>query len=183
MFSQKIVHGKTSPGPPVFKNEIVVIEFEGDGPLGIQFRKFNEDAIILSIIPGTVSSEYYGVEENMKLIEIENYQCNHISYRDIMDIISLRWKKFSKVKITFEKLPKIDILLLNEECVIYKFLKENNSDEYYTKFINFGIKSFADFEFIEYNDLIMMNIPGDKCKSLFEQIKKISQVFSEADDV
>ena len=183
MFSQQIVSGKTSPGPPVFKNDIVVIEFEGDGPLGIKFRKFNEDAYISSIIPGTVSSEYYGVEGNMKLIKIEDYHCIHISYRDITDLISLRWAKYSKIKITLERMPQIEVLLLNEECPIYTLLTNNNCEEYYNQFTNLGAKSFEDLAFIEYNDLVKMNIPEDQCKILFEQIKKISQVFSEADDV
>ena len=83
--------GKTSPGPPEFKRNVVEIEFEGDGPLGIRFIKKDDEAVVGSIISNTVASEYY-VEENMKVVGIEQYDCKFISYKDIMDLISSRWK-------------------------------------------------------------------------------------------
>lgn len=172
--------GKTSPGPPEFKRNVVEIEFEGDGPLGIRFIKKDDEAVVGSIISNTVASEYY-VEENMKVVGIEQYDCKFISYKDIMDLISSRWKIHSKIKIQFEKLP--EDLNLDSSCPIFNFLKENDCEKYYTKFRNLGANTISDFEYIEYSDLQTMDIPEDLCRILFENIKKISQVFSEADDV
>ena len=180
MFSQMIKPGKTSPGPPEFKRNIVEIEFEGDGPLGIRFIKKDGKAIVSRIDKDTVASEYY-VEENMEVVGIEQYDCKFISYKDIMDLISSRWKIHSKIKIQFEKLP--EDFNLDSNCPIFNFLKENDSEKYYTKFKNLGANTISDFEFIEYSDLQNMGIPKDLCKRLFENIKKISQVFSETDDV
>ena len=181
MFSQQIKPYKTSPGPPQFKKNTVVIEFEGDGPLGIKFIKKDNKAVVSSIVDDTVASEYFDLEENMIIIGIEQYDCKFISYRDIMDLIGSMWQINSKIKIIFEKIP--EDLCLDEDCPVLNFLKENECEEYYSKFQNLGAKNLSDFEFIEYSDLIDMNIPGDLCRRLFENIKKISQVFSNAEDV
>lgn len=181
MFSQQIKPGKTSPGPPQLKKNIVEIEFEGDGPLGIRFIKKEGKAFVSGIVPNTVASEYFDLEENMKIVGIEKYDCKFVSYKDIMDLLVSRWKIHSKVKITFEKVP--EDLCLDQDCPILNLLKENDCDKYYTKFLNLGANSISDLEYIEYSDLEGMNIPQDLCRRLFENIKKISQVFSNADDV
>jgi hypothetical protein len=185
MFSQeikpgKMSPGKTSPGPPLFKKNIVDIEFEGDGPLGIRFINKDNKAFVASIINNTVASEYF-VEENMKIIGIEDYNCKHMSFKDILDLISSIWKIKSKINVKFEKIP--EDLCLNEDCPIFNFLKENGCENYYTKFKNLGANSISDFEFIEYSDLLNMNMSEEQSRKLFENIKKISQVFSEADDI
>lgn len=181
MFSQQIKPGKTSPGPPKLKQNTIEIEFEGDGPLGIRFINEDKKAIVSGIVENTVASEYYQLEENMIVIGIEDYNCKHISYKDIMDLIASRWKIHSKIQIIFEIVPPD--LSLNITCPVYNFLVDNNSEQYYQKFITLGANTISDFEFIEYSDLLKMKIPESECKILFENIKKISQVFSESDDV
>lgn len=181
MFSQQIKPGTTSPGPPQLNKNIIEIEFEGDGPLGIRFVKEDNKAVVSGIVPNTVACEYFDLEENMKIVGIETYDCKYISYKDIMDLIVSRWKIHSKIKITFEKTP--EDLCLDNSCPVYNFLRENNCEKYYYKFKNLGANCISDFDFIEYSDLTSMNIPEDLCKILYENIKKISQVFSDADDV
>ena len=56
MFSQQIKPGTTSPGPPQLNKNIIEIEFEGDGPLGIKFIKENNKAVVSGIVPNTVAS-------------------------------------------------------------------------------------------------------------------------------
>ena len=181
MFSQQIKPGTTSPGPPQLNNNIVEIEFEGDGPLGIKFIKKNDKPVVSSIVPNTVASEYIDLEENMKIVGIEIYDCKFISYRDIMNLISSRWTIHSKIKIIFEKMP--EDLCLDDSCPVFNFLRENKCEQYYPKFKNLGANSISDFDYIEYSDLKDMSIPEDLCKILFENIKKKSQVFSDADDL
>ena len=134
-------------------NEIP-IHFEGDGPLGILFSKENEDAIVSGITAGTTASEEIKLIKGLKLLKIEGYHCLHISYKDIMEIIFVRWTKYSRISLTFEiNAPPIQI-----KCEIYEYLVKNTCEKYYADFIDLGVKDIEDLNFIELQDLINMKM-------------------------
>lgn len=161
----------------------IEIDFEGDGPLGIIWTNIENEAYIKEIKEGTVANEEYDLRVGYKLLEIEDYNCIHISYSDIINLIRLKWQKFGKIKMKFE----INELSFEEEqikidCPIYIFLKKHNAEEFYKDFIKLGAKDLSDLEFIEYQDLINMKMNTEKRKRIYKEIKpnesKINVYFS-----
>jgi len=135
--------------------------FEGDGPLGIIFDINKEGNIVIkNIIPNTVSSETYGLYNSMILINIDNKDIHDKSLEVINKIIRKKWIKNNRIYLKFQK-P------IYKE--VYTLLLNNNLVEYYDNFIELGASSREDFEFVEYDDLIKMNMERSQIK-LFKNI-------------
>ncbi len=135
--------------------------FEGDGQLGISFIKDSSNKpIVKSIIPNTVASETYGLYPSMILIEIDGKDITDKSYENIMKSIHKTWLKNNRIHLKFQKVIKKEI---------YTLLLANNLLKYYDQFIELGASSVEDFEYVEYNDLIKMDMNR-------EEIEKFRQV-------
>jgi len=131
-----------------FKN--ITIVFEGDGPLGIRFSNINEKMVVSKINSGTVANEYYELKENMVVDMINGFEAKYYTYNKMINLLKKYWIKESKIKIRF----KYDILY-NQ---IYNFLEEIQCELYYDNFIHLGAKNLSDLAYIEYNDLLEMDI-------------------------
>ena len=153
----------------------VEITFEGDGPLGIRFIEVDNEALIHDITDGTVAAEEIDLKIGFKVITIEEYNCKYLSYRDILDLVFLRWEKYSKVKIRFEKI--VEPLELNKECPVYQLLETLNCEEYYDCFLELGAKTLEDMEFVEYQDLVNMKMPTIQRRN-FNKVIKLNHVVS-----
>lgn len=175
---------------PLLKSDIV-IEFEGDGPLGILFINNDNKAQVKSISENTVASEFIELRAKMIISNIEGYDCEHMSYKDIMNIICSRWKTLSNVSIGFDVSKVQKSTELNKLCPIYLLLEQNECEDFYDSFVDLGVKVEKDLEFIEYQDLVNMKIPTQKRRTLNKVLKlnKVnlnkspSLVFSELDDI
>lgn len=124
--------------------------FEGDGPLGIVFAKDHKNNIIVkNILDNTVASETYGLYKSMILIDIDNSDITNKSLISIEKLIQKKWLKNSRIYLKFKKPIYQDV---------YTKLLDNNLSKYYDQFVELGASSLSDFEFVEYGDLIKMNM-------------------------
>lgn len=123
--------------------------FEGDGELGIVFANHKTDIIVKNILPKTVASETYGLYKSMILIDIDNNDIKDKSLEDINKMIRKKWLINNRIYLKFQK-P------IYQE--VYTTLLNNNLIKYYDEFIELGASSVEDFSFVEYEDLIKMNM-------------------------
>jgi hypothetical protein len=123
--------------------------FEGDGPLGIIFASVEGDVIVKKIISKTVGDETFGLQINMKLINVNNKDIERKSYEKVMEMINKSWKTRSSVYLKFRK------IIIPE---ISKILNQNNLLKYYDQFIELGASILEDFNFVEHTDLIKMGM-------------------------
>jgi len=170
---------RKSSSEPLLSSELT-IEFEGDGPLGIVWGNRENDAYVVKINSGTVADEEFDLKIGYKLIQIGDYNCSHISYSDIMNLIRLKWQKFSQITLTFytdtseigssseeESEEELGIL---EECSIYEFLRRHNAESFYNNFKELGASCLEDLEFIEYQDLVNMKMGPQSRKSISKEL-------------
>ena len=180
---------RKSSSEPLLSSELT-IEFEGDGPLGIVWGNMENDAYVVKINSGTVADEEFDLKIGYKLIQIGDYNCSHISYSDIMNLIRLKWQKFGQITLTFytdtselessseeESEEEFGIL---EECPIYEFLRRHNAESFYNNFKELGTSCLEDLEFIEYQDLINMKMNSESRKSITKELglRKANVYFS-----
>ena len=130
--------------------------FEGDGDLGIVFSKHNDNIIIKNILPNTVASETYGLYKSMILIDIDNKDIRCKSLEAINKIIRKKWLQNCRIYLKFQKPVYKEI---------YTTLLNNNLIKYYDHFIELGTSSVEDFEYVEYEDLIKMNMNKNEIRS------------------
>ena len=124
--------------------------FEGDGELGIVFGENREgDIFVKKILSKTVADETYGLYRSMILIDIDNTDATNMTLSKIEKKIQNAWIKNSRVYLKFRK-P------IYKE--VYTRLLKYELREYYDHFVELGAKSNEDFEFVEYDDLIKMNM-------------------------
>ena len=135
------------------------VELEGDGELGIRFKKLNNKIIVAKIDKNTVANEYYQIKEDLVVRKINNYLTKNYTYKEIINILDIIWKKESRVLIEFSQ----EIVYKH----IYNYLDNLNCSQYYEKFIKLGAKDLSDLRYIEYDDLVKMDI-------CYEDRKKIS---------
>jgi hypothetical protein len=142
--------------------------FEGDGDLGIVFSKHNNNIIITNILPNTVASETYGLYKSMILIDIDNKDIRCKSLEAINKIIRKKWLQNCRIYLKFQKTVYKEI---------YTTLLNNNLIKYYDHFIELGTSSVEDFEFVEYDDLVKINMNREEIerfKQINPSIKKMS---------
>ena len=149
--------------------ETVTIDFEGDGPLGIYFINDDNNAVVNGIKMMTVADEYYNLEVGYIIYKINDIDCSNFRYKETLDLIGLTWNKFNKICIEFIK-PELKIGI-DENCPVYIFLKENKSEEYYQEFVDLGAVCLEDLEYIEYQDLINMNMKLENRRILHKVLK------------
>ena len=135
--------------------------FEGDGPLGIQFCEINGKIVVRKIEQWTVASEYFGLVTEMILVSVNDSLVENKKMDRVLRDIYTIWGLQSEIKLKFKKpiYPEVTTAL-----------NENNLLEYYDKFLELGAKSFSDFDFIEYSDLVGMEMSVKEC----ERFKKIN---------
>ena len=135
--------------------------FEGDGELGIVFGENREgDIFVKKISPKTVADETYGLYTSLVLIDIDNTDVSNMTLAKIEKKIQNAWLKNSRVYLKFRKpiYKEVYTTLLNYEL-----------REYYDHFVELGAKSNEDFEFVEYDDLVKMNMNREEIE-IFREI-------------
>ena len=143
---------KTSEGKPILRRKM--IEFEGDGPLGIVFTMNNELLSIKSIMKGSVASEYYELETGMNVIQINDTSCRGLGYVKSMENLGKLWRTNSSVTLHFEYENPNDLINDPIHSPIYQFLASIACDEFYGDFDELGAKTLEDLRFIENDDLV-----------------------------
>ena len=147
---------KTSVGKPILRRKM--IEFEGDGPLGIVFTMNNELLSIKSIMKGSVASEYYELEIGMNVIQINDTSCRGLGYVRAMECLGKLWRTNSSVTLHFEYENPNDLINDPIHNTVYQFLEGIDCEEFYGNFDELGVKSLEDLKFIENDDLFKMNM-------------------------
>lgn len=153
---------KTSVGKPII-DKYFTVDFEGDGPLGLVFN-FNEQdktMFVESIIKGTLATEFEHVEPGIILNKINDRHISSASYEDNLSWIKYIWRKKSFISIEFRKVgnmktkdPYQNIINMN----IFHLLKRVGCEYHYSDFIKLGAQRIEDFDYLEYDDLIKMNM-------------------------
>ena len=161
--SEKIPNIKKSTSCELLEDDEFYFEefFEGDGALGIVFGENREgDVFVKKISPKTVASETYGFYASLILINIDNTDVTNMPLEKVKKKIQTAWTENSRVYLKFRK-P------IYKE--VYTRLLDNDLIEYYDHFIELGAKSNEDFEFVEYEDLVKMNMNREEIER-FKQI-------------
>ena len=130
----------------------ITIVFEGDGPLGIRFKNVDEKMVVSKVDTGTVADEYYELKEEMVADMINGHELKYYTYNKMINLLKKYWINDSRVNIRFK-----DEIVYN---YIYYFLEELGCEVYYDKFIKLGARDKSDLEYIEYDDLLKMNMEG-----------------------
>ena len=71
-------------------------EIEGDGPLGIVFRKSGEGIAIRSAVRETVAAETQGLLDGMLLLAVEGQATAKLGYDATMDLMCARALLFAR---------------------------------------------------------------------------------------
>ena len=160
---------KTSQGKPILRRKM--IEFEGDGPLGIVFENINELMSIQSIMKGSVASEYYELEIGMNVIQINDISCRGLGYIKTMKCLGKLWRSNSSVTLHFEYENPNDWINDAIRSPVYLFLKSIDCEEFYGNFNELGAKTLEDLRFVETGDLVKMNMSLIKIRSFQSQME------------
>lgn len=123
--------------------------FEGDGPLGIQFCEIEGKIVVRKIEQWTVASEYFGLVTEMILVSVNDSLVENKKMDRVLRDINTIWMIQSEIKLKFKKpiYPEVT-----------RALNEHNLLKYYDKFLELGAKSVSDFEYVEYSDLVGMEM-------------------------
>ena len=154
----------TSNGKPILRRKI--IEFEGDGPLGIIFKDKDKMMCVKSIMKGSVASEYSELNEGMIVSQINDVNCLELGYFKSMECLGKLWRDKSCVTLHFKYEDVNDIINTPVNNPIYKFLEDSDCEDFYDCFVELGATELDDLQFIEYDDLVKMNMPLLKRRKL-----------------
>jgi len=141
-----------SPSLESFLNirNTIVIDFEGDGELGIEFKLNGDDIIVHNIKKDCVANEYYDLEIGYSLIRVNSFHKYNFTNKELFVLLNRIWCEASRIEMEFIK--KIN--------PVKQFLDSCSCSEYYYIFLELGAKELIDLDYIEYLDL--MDIPRDK---------------------
>lgn len=157
------------------QKEYVTIEFEGDGNLGIFFKKNKKNQMeVVNIKNGTVANEYYQLHIGMTVNKVNEYYYKNFVYENFLKLIGIIWNKYQEITIEF---------CISEICdnEIYKFLQSINCEMYYDIFEKLGAYNKSDLMYIENGDLIDINaIDREK---IIKTIKRVESDVFELDDI
>jgi len=153
---------KTSAGKPI-TNKFFTVDFEGDGPLGLVFNYNEQDKTLFveSVLKGTLATEFEHVEPGIILNKINGRLVSSVSYDDNISWIKYIWRKKSFISIEFRKVGNMKVKDPYKNIVnmrIFQLLKRVGCEYHYSDFINLGARNIEDFEFLEYEDLVKMNM-------------------------
>jgi len=154
----------TSNGKPILRRKI--IEFEGDGSLGIIFKDKDKMMCVKSIMKGSVASEYSELNEEMIVSQINDVNCLELGYFKSMEYLGKLWREKSCVTLHFKYEDVNDIINMPTNHPIYKFLDDIDCEEFYGCFVELGVAKLDDLQFIEDDDLVKMNIPLLKIRKI-----------------
>lgn len=157
------------------QKEYVTIEFEGDGNLGIFFKKNKKNQMeVVNIKNGTVANEYYQLHIGMTVNKVNEYYYKNFVYENFLKLIGIIWNKYQEITIEF----CISDICDNE---IYKFLQSINCEMYYDIFEKLGAYNKSDLMYIENGDLVDINaIDREK---IMKTIKRVESDVFELDDI
>ena len=144
----------------------LVIEFEGDGPLGILFVNNYGTMVVSGITSHTVASEYYDLVENLIVYKVNNYKVSDFGYDNILKLLANIWRTEHEIIITFDKAKYYEEVM--------GFLEECSCTDHYNQFVDLGTKTLIDLEYVEYQDLINMKITKNKRDILSEKLNLIT---------
>lgn len=135
--------------------------FEGDGPLGIKFCEIEGKILVRKIEDRTVASEYFGLVTQMILVSVNGSSVEHKKYDRVLRDINTIWDLKNEIILRFKKpiYPEVT-----------RALNDNNLLKYYDKFVELGAQSFSDFGYVEYSDLVGMEMSVKE----IERFKKIN---------
>lgn len=157
------------------QKEYVTIEFEGDGNLGIFFKKNKKNQMeVTNIKKGTVANEFYQLRIGMIVNKVNEYYFKDFEYKNFMKLIGIIWNKYHMITIEF----CIPDICDNE---IYKFLQSINCEMYYDIFEKLGASSKLDLIYIENDDLL--DIDDDDREKIMKTIKRVESDVFELDDI
>jgi hypothetical protein len=134
--------------------------FEGDGPLGLEFCEIKGKIVVRKIEDRTVASEYFGLVTEMILVSVNGSSVEHKKYKRVLRDINTIWDLKNEINLKFKKPIFSEVI---------RALNDKNLLKYYDKFVELGAKSFSDFEFVEYSDLVGMEMSVKE----IERFKKI----------
>ena len=155
--------------------EYITIEFEGDGNLGIYFKKNAKNNMEVNKIKnGTVADEYYELRIGMTVNKVNEYYFKDFEYNNFMKLIGIIWNKYHAITIEF----CIPDICDNE---IYKFLQSINCEMYYDIFEKLGAHNKSDLIYIENSDLVDIN--DDDREKIMKTIKRVESDVFELDDI
>ena len=162
---------KTSEGKPTVE-KIFAIELEGDGPLGINFgySKDTRQMYVVTITENTLSAEYELLEPDLIVLRINGHNVRSSTFEENLSRIKYIWKRQRVITIEFKKTceltentHKVDPDF-HINAVLYEILRKVNCEYYYNDFVRLGAKNIDDFEFVEYTDLVEMNMSQTQIK-------------------
>jgi hypothetical protein len=157
------------------QKEYVTIEFEGDGNLGIFFKKNKKNQIeVTNIKKGTVANEYYQLHIGMIVNKVNEYYFKDFEYKNFIKLIGIIWNKYHEITIEF----CIPDIYDNE---IYKFLQSINCEMYYDIFEKLGAYNKSDLIYIENDDLL--DIDDNDREKIMKTIKRVESDVFELDDI
>ena len=157
------------------KKEYITIDFEGDGNLGIFFKKNKKNQMeVTNIKKGTVANGFYQLHIGMTVNKINEYYFKDFEYDNFMKLIGIIWNKYHEITIEF----CIPDICDNE---IYKFLQSINCEMYYDIFEKLGASSKLDLIYIESDDLI--DIENNDREKIMKTIKRVESDVFELDDI
>lgn len=157
------------------QKEYVTIEFEGDGNLGIYFKKNSKNNMEVNKIKnGTVANEYYELRIGMTVNKVNEYYFKDFDYDDFLKLIGVLWNKNNNITIEF-CLPN---MCDNE---IYRFLQSIDCEKYYDIFEKLGAYSKLDLIYIESDDLV--DIENNDKEKIMKTIKRVESDVFELDDI
>jgi hypothetical protein len=176
-FTMDISSLSKSPSTDSFlkQKEYISIEFEGDGNLGIYFKKNGKNEMeVTNIKKGTVANEYYQLHIGMTVNKVNEYHIKDFEYDNFMKLIGIIWNKYNMITIQFS-IPDIS------DNEIYKFLQSINCEMYYDIFEKLGASSKLDLIYIESDDLV--DIEDDDREKIMKCIKRVESDVFELDDI
>jgi len=162
---------KTSEGKPMVE-KIFAIELEGDGPLGINFgyNKKTRQMYVVTITENTLSAEFELLEPDLIVLRINGHNVRSSTFEENLSRIKYIWKRQRVITIEFKKTceltentHKVDPDF-HINTVLYEILRKMKCEYYYNDFVRLGAKNIDDFEFVEYTDLVEMNMSQSQIK-------------------
>lgn len=155
--------------------EYITIEFEGDGNLGIYFKKNRKNNMEVSKIKNkTVANEYYELRIGMTVNKVNEYYFKDYSYKKFLKLIGTLWNKNNEITIEFSIPDMCD----NE---IYRFLQSIDCEMYYDIFEKLGAYSKLDLIYIQNSDLV--DIENNDREKIMKTIKRVESDVFELDDI
>ena len=115
--------------------------------------------LVSDIINNTIASKYDKLTKDMIVCEINDISCKDLGYFKSMELLGKIWREESSILLNFEYENVNDMINTPINNPIYKFLEGVDCEDFYGSFVELGASNLDDLQFIEYDDLVVMNMP------------------------